>query len=612
MEWRGCMKKCPKCGKDNRDEAKFCIWCGEEIPEIHFEEKKKGKKPVIWVLAAVLLLLGGGALGMFFQSRLYEEKEALQEEQEAEVSQDSAEEKPEQAPQNETSQSDSEQNNSEQNDGTPDEENQTDQELAEQVEDSSDEDIQIYTENYLAPFKNENGQWGYIDPEGNVVIECKYDAADGFGVYGFARVGMNSQEVQNGSGIRYGMINENGDEIIPCEYDIIQYDYDLTGNEYIKIGNYRNTDPVSYYKGIVDESGNIYLSSECNSLSRIGDSDYFIAESADQERYGIVNSSLEWVCDARHSELEVLTENSQPYKINGEYVFAAICDYQEGGYSGIINMQGDLLVSFNDYVEIDPEVQQGMISVKNNEGFWGLVDLQGIERVPCIYNQGYYAIKFQNRREACVNVNDMVFLVDKDGNETYIADGIGEQIDDDHIVVIQDDGTGIMNISGGWLIEPVYSDCRSNDFYYSGNWRNDGGNGILINKEGNAINTSYSMYDLFFNSENVICVGTDSYYGAIDASGNEIVECRYFDSTYVSDEWRLFCNPDYSGSVLINCNGEKITGDFYDCAVSEDGKYISVYQMDGKSTLFDEHGNFITEYPENVLFVGEFNKVINN
>ena len=120
------------------------------------------------------------------------------------------------------------------------------------------------------------------------------------------------------------------------------------------------------------------------------------------------------------------------------------------------------------------------------------------------------------------------------------------------------------------------------------------------------------MYDLFFNSENVICVGTDSYYGAIDASGNEIVECRYFDSTYVSDEWRLFCNPDYSGSVLINCNGEKITGDFYDCAVSEDGKYISVHQMDGKSILFDEHGNVITEYPENVLFVGEFNKVINN
>lgn len=25
------MKKCPRCGKENIDEARFCIWCREEL-----------------------------------------------------------------------------------------------------------------------------------------------------------------------------------------------------------------------------------------------------------------------------------------------------------------------------------------------------------------------------------------------------------------------------------------------------------------------------------------------------------------------------------------------------------------------------------------------------
>ena len=33
------MKKCPKCGKENIDEARFCTWCRAELPVIL--EKKK-------------------------------------------------------------------------------------------------------------------------------------------------------------------------------------------------------------------------------------------------------------------------------------------------------------------------------------------------------------------------------------------------------------------------------------------------------------------------------------------------------------------------------------------------------------------------------------------
>ena len=38
------MKKCPKCGRENVDEANFCTWCRTELPK---ERKKYGKGIVI-------------------------------------------------------------------------------------------------------------------------------------------------------------------------------------------------------------------------------------------------------------------------------------------------------------------------------------------------------------------------------------------------------------------------------------------------------------------------------------------------------------------------------------------------------------------------------------
>lgn len=49
------MKKCPKCGKENIDEARFCTWCRAELPVI--SEKKKndlGRIIAIVILISVI------------------------------------------------------------------------------------------------------------------------------------------------------------------------------------------------------------------------------------------------------------------------------------------------------------------------------------------------------------------------------------------------------------------------------------------------------------------------------------------------------------------------------------------------------------------------------
>jgi predicted nucleic acid-binding Zn ribbon protein len=55
------MKTCPRCGKENMDEAKFCIWCREELS---VNKAKKQNKSIIiaWVAIgfAVVVIVGVG------------------------------------------------------------------------------------------------------------------------------------------------------------------------------------------------------------------------------------------------------------------------------------------------------------------------------------------------------------------------------------------------------------------------------------------------------------------------------------------------------------------------------------------------------------------------
>ena len=59
---------CPKCGKKNKEEAKFCEFCGSRIREdkviLPKERKKLSKKTkiIVIVICALVLILGGGVL----------------------------------------------------------------------------------------------------------------------------------------------------------------------------------------------------------------------------------------------------------------------------------------------------------------------------------------------------------------------------------------------------------------------------------------------------------------------------------------------------------------------------------------------------------------------
>jgi len=63
-------------------------------------------------------------------------------------------------------------------------------------------------------------KWGVIDSKGNIVVPFgKYDWIDGFDS-GLCRVKIgNKPSTLTNNGNKWGIINEQGEEVLPCEYD---------------------------------------------------------------------------------------------------------------------------------------------------------------------------------------------------------------------------------------------------------------------------------------------------------------------------------------------------------------------------------------------------------
>lgn len=69
---------------------------------------------------------------------------------------------------------------------------------------------EIYISNTLFA-KKENGKWGFVDKDGNLVVEAKYDKVTEFNEYGFAAVKING---------KWGSINTQGKEVIEPSYEL--------------------------------------------------------------------------------------------------------------------------------------------------------------------------------------------------------------------------------------------------------------------------------------------------------------------------------------------------------------------------------------------------------
>ena len=298
------MKKCSKCGKENIDEARFCTWCRAELPVT--VEKKKNDTGRILAIVILIVAICACLVGVFM---LFKDE------------------------------------NSGNNQG----------ENIAQKEGSSQADNDIPAEKkisgvYLAPFMNEEGKWGYINTDGEVVIECKYDLAYEFDEEGYAVVGMETDSDASEYYTICGLINAKGEEIIPLDYNYINSSIDSFCDSYGYRTITRLPYPLDYddqYTGVIDKNGNIMISPVYSNISNIGDSGYYVACDAETGLCGIIDEDykgkdLLLVGVLKGSVVfisELLKRLHNPCEID----FMAISTYgKESKSSGVVKILKDL------------------------------------------------------------------------------------------------------------------------------------------------------------------------------------------------------------------------------------------------------------------------------
>ncbi|WP_026652852.1 WG repeat-containing protein [Butyrivibrio proteoclasticus] len=94
----------------------------------------------------------------------------------------------------------------------------------------------------LSPSRNDDYKYGYVDKNGNTVVDYKYSYAEDF-CNGFAVVEENYD--------KRGYINANGEVIVPCKYSHA-YDFSEDGFAVVSKGE---REFGNYYEGFVDSDG---------------------------------------------------------------------------------------------------------------------------------------------------------------------------------------------------------------------------------------------------------------------------------------------------------------------------------------------------------------------
>lgn len=133
----------------------------------------------------------------------------------------------------------------------------------------------------LAPVMNDEGNWGYIDKKGRIVIPYEWTLAYEFSE-GLALVADNT--------IRFGYINKKGELVIPCEWNIA-FDFSdglaVVGNEF-NISGFINKKgelvipckwkiALPFTNGlasVMDEDGNWYTIDKLGNVVSIEESNY--------------------------------------------------------------------------------------------------------------------------------------------------------------------------------------------------------------------------------------------------------------------------------------------------------------------------------------------------
>lgn len=388
----------------------------------------------------------------------------------------------------------------------------------------------------------ENGKFGVINNEGETVINpeyteivlipnkdvpifiCTYDLNDQDGTYKTKVINQKNEEIfkeyskveaidnfdskQNiwyeddvlrvEKDEKYGLINFEGKEVLPCDYDEITALKGVTNNLLVKKDG---------KVGLVNEKGQTIVNTEYKDIKTLKEgykNEYIIVN--DNNQYGIISTTGTVIIEPKYEDVKYLN-NSEMFAIKDAGVWKLINkDNQiliDGGYDNIIEAKGENVV-----------VEKG--------GKYGVVTTKNEEKIPVEYEQIKYTFS--------------IYYIAKTGGKYGIINLNNEQVKDFNYINMD-------YVEKGDFIQADVSDTETVIF---DNNLSEKINGIVseINQEKGYIkvytNNEYKYYNFKFEkkkssdiltSNNLFLSKKDGKYGYVNKEGKVIVDYIYEDGT---------------------------------------------------------------------------------
>lgn len=432
----------------------------------------------------------------------------------------------------------------------------------------------ISSKSYFAAFKD--NKWGVIDEKGEYVIDpsyqemiivpnvktgvflCTYDTNYETGEYKTKALNEKNQEIftdynqieaiqnqdKNNNSYydenvlkvqkdgKYGLINLEGKELLPLEYDQISA---ITGVE----NSYKVQKDGKY--GIVDNEGKLVISPQYADIDLLGDDNKagFIVKN-DAGMYGIVNYSNEVILEPKYNSIEkvygndmyVVTENNAQKVVNkdGQDVLTTGFDtvkeilssqenavvFTRANKYGVMSLSGKTIIE-PEYDEIKG-TKQGIYIAKNGENY-GIINSAKEEKLPFQYTSIVYNKKADIYMAEDANFNTNVL----NGNlESKLSGMLLEFNEDDGYLKLRIDGSNkYYNFK---FEEKAESDIFPNRTLFLS--KQDGKYGY-VDKDGKVI-VDY-IYDdaMEQNDFGYAAVKKDGKWGSIDTKGTVVQEPTY-------------------------------------------------------------------------------------
>lgn len=278
----------------------------------------------------------------------------------------------------------------------------------------------------------ENGKFGYVDKAGSLVIPLKYDSGEYFNQNGLAEVSINK---------KWGFVNKQGEEVIPIIYEMVKseqlddlviarknYKWAFFDNKGQQLSDFLYTDVQRAWKNdrtTFFENGpaSVKRNGKYSFLNKdlkpaFSNAVFDSATSFDSNRtaiimnkgkFGIIKDDGKYAVPLQYNLIENFNSNGNP---NPRFYL-----FKKGNMRGLFNKNlkkiaeskiDDYSSSFN--------LQGDYISFQNFKGKYGLIDAEGNEKIPFIYDESLYfdrddfSIVKKNNRFGIINFNNVALV----------------------------------------------------------------------------------------------------------------------------------------------------------------------------------------------------------